>query len=1191
MTSEETSTGAPATGEETIEVAPAALEDLVRHAGRTVALVGFPGSGKSSYLVALGKDLGNPQASGRWKVVRSHRDVATYAAQLIRDEMRPDWQRTHPQLPPRRLRMFWARRVRSPLFCRLTTFDTSGEHYLAIGEGREPFDPGENAYIYADAIAQHILPRCPGIVALIDCSLDPEKLSRRVLYYSILFNKLHRFEPEDEEGKKASKAFKLVRRRGQRVPVAFAVTKVDRLEGREIRLPRQSSAYWQYLQARGLDPAKAGVHGGQSGPVSYTIRAEVFLDRRRHPDPAEGQAIIQDFVRCHMEPLAGLVETMETSGVYEVAIFPVSNWGKELPRDAYGTEQRPDLSDIRPAGVMEPQFWVLERIFQARRQRVRTSLAKYTMLAVAALLLIGPGLFWGLYAGTKKAIENQQWQWAYWCLRINNAHPYTRFIAPRWEPAAVEQLVKLNSHVIEALSAQRRSIQASELVEQVRKLGANTRAIDRAEWLRLRDDFNARVGKLSASPGSINALARTGRQWIRAGARLGPEWFYGPVYFLAKALRERGYNPAAWRQFAKTVQECNGQWEKLDGQDHSEGTKKLEAERTKAYADREAHRFRARYYLEEARRNWQDPDDPTSETEVMAALARHKKAEEETLLSGDAKLIRQCHDVLVERLRNVIQAGWTNIEKDARVNPENTKSSYDKPLKWWDGTLALARQYPTLAHDIWKDTQGRIDKLQSAAEKAAGSIESTILKLRLAYKLAENMGDDAEVVESALWLVAKYLQQANQDGRGVPPEARMFWMAYIERRGKLPPVELERMAGLIRSTWDQLRRGYLADRFDERDLRKFGISPWQTALWKFDDRMQKGDHKEAILALANGAKDPSAKPEEALPRLEKVLKTARGILQKIPQRQKDSEVKSDRDMLRNDILTPAERIAATLRDKADADLRAAFEAAAHEAQQLLRHLKLTENMVLVRPPAGSQCKPFYIDRHEVTAGEYLAWLDELRKAGKTTEAEAHTPKCFSRAAKSGSEQGRLDPTDKEAFALYLANYGPQENPAEWPVVQRCPVVGVSHIDATAYAQAHGKRLPTPDEWQALRKLLDDSLKGYVLKGEDCNVGNVQRGIVPVDPPLKDTYKGIVGIAGNVREWCAAQPGATSAYTFGESWNGDFAKWRQPKEYPIDNRDMDLGFRCALGLVPPKVSLPTPAVPATLPTQPTTAASP
>ena len=63
---------------------------------------------------------------------------------------------------------------------------------------------------------------------------------------------------------------------------------------------------------------------------------------------------------------------------------------------------------------------------------------------------------------------------------------------------------------------------------------------------------------------------------------------------------------------------------------------------------------------------------------------------------------------------------------------------------------------------------------------------------------------------------------------------------------------------------------------------------------------------------------------------------------------------------------------------------------------------------------------------------------------------------------------------------------------------------------------------------------------------------------------------MVGIAGNVREWCRKE-GKAEADIFGmswfDTWRDDWAAKPAPRPYAPQGRDQYTGFRCAVDAVP------------------------
>ena len=163
---------------------------------------------------------------------------------------------------------------------------------------------------------------------------------------------------------------------------------------------------------------------------------------------------------------------------------------------------------------------------------------------------------------------------------------------------------------------------------------------------------------------------------------------------------------------------------------------------------------------------------------------------------------------------------------------------------------------------------------------------------------------------------------------------------------------------------------------------------------------------------------------------------------------------------------------------------------------------LTDNMVLIQagsfmmgsndPEAENNEQPihsvyvddFYIDKYEVTIGEYRKFI---RESGYYP---LNWDKIFT-----------YSPSDKH------------------------PVIGVNWYDAMAYAEWIGKRLPTEAEWEkAARSGLVDNKYTWGnthTDGKHCNLSGILDGYeltAPVGSYPPNDY-GIFDMAGNVWEWC------------------------------------------------------------------------
>lgn len=135
-------------------------------------------------------------------------------------------------------------------------------------------------------------------------------------------------------------------------------------------------------------------------------------------------------------------------------------------------------------------------------------------------------------------------------------------------------------------------------------------------------------------------------------------------------------------------------------------------------------------------------------------------------------------------------------------------------------------------------------------------------------------------------------------------------------------------------------------------------------------------------------------------------------------------------------------------------------------------------------PARTVTLPaFYIDRYEVTQGEYQTFV-----------------LATSRPAPPGW-QGRRHP----------------------PGLARFPVVSVTWADADAYCRWAGKRLPTEAEWEKAARGFEGRLYPWGDRYEPgrANIGGAKNGPTVVGSyPKGQTPEGVFDLAGNVWEWTA-----------------------------------------------------------------------
>lgn len=212
------------------------------------------------------------------------------------------------------------------------------------------------------------------------------------------------------------------------------------------------------------------------------------------------------------------------------------------------------------------------------------------------------------------------------------------------------------------------------------------------------------------------------------------------------------------------------------------------------------------------------------------------------------------------------------------------------------------------------------------------------------------------------------------------------------------------------------------------------------------------------------------------------------------------------------------------------------------------------SMVCGGPDAMPDARPvhlvavdgFWMDRTEVTNEEFAAFVEAT---GYQTIAE-RTPRAedYPSAPPENLVAGSVvfTPPDHPVpldnhfrWWSYVpgANWRHPEGPSS-DLVGRAkePVVHVSFVDAMAYAEWAGKRLPTEAEWEfAARGGLDRQpyVWGDELKPEGHYVANIWEGHFPNENSAEDGFVraspvgsfpangfGLVDMAGNVWEWCS-----------------------------------------------------------------------
>jgi formylglycine-generating enzyme required for sulfatase activity len=249
---------------------------------------------------------------------------------------------------------------------------------------------------------------------------------------------------------------------------------------------------------------------------------------------------------------------------------------------------------------------------------------------------------------------------------------------------------------------------------------------------------------------------------------------------------------------------------------------------------------------------------------------------------------------------------------------------------------------------------------------------------------------------------------------------------------------------------------------------------------------------------------------------------------------------------------------------------------------------------MVRIPAGPyiyQNGPadmdhtFYIDKYEVTWGEYLRFLKAVQKAGGDTQwrssdqpanKASHEPKDW-----ADSEDG-----DTHVPGIYSRIRDHQYYHDQFLTLDD-PVFNVDWYDAYAYAKWADKRLPTEQEWEMAARGPNGNFFpwGNTFAADANNVAPAPGQPPPTahvmlaedQMPLDKSFYGVYDLAGNVSEWTgtlAASDIISSvkiAVIRGANFQTNSVEHvnltHRTTRYTPDSRFYWLGFRCASDKAP------------------------
>ena len=389
--------------------------------GRSVALLGLPSSGKTSYLYALTHT--SARGRHRWVIGLHTKEFERLTGDAN------ERQEGTPVGEFRPARLFGMSRPwlgalgmrRGPGHARdLVIPEIAGETVERYALGRELKDAERAAVGKLKDYLHHsdevlFLVGIDGTQGAAGGRLRPESVEASMLG---AVKALRTILKDMQDG----------RDRGEPIFVSLLVTKRDRLRGTpmdRVRLRSAESSLARLARRPGRRwLASEGLVSDGGEEVTFSVNDVCGHLRARH-DLDVQEAAAADFLRCHApRAAADLAELAAQPGI-SLRLLAIAPYGTPS-LDASGAAVFPQLTKITPSLVFESLEDLVERRFR-RHARTRIAWATSALAAVLVMALaLGPVWTWHFRSKAADAVNRQAWQEAATALRQAGVMPWWR---------------------------------------------------------------------------------------------------------------------------------------------------------------------------------------------------------------------------------------------------------------------------------------------------------------------------------------------------------------------------------------------------------------------------------------------------------------------------------------------------------------------------------------------------------------------------------------------------------------------------------------------------------------------------------------------------------------------------------------------------------------------------------------------